>query len=124
VPKLLGIPTGRPACFAKIKSIAPTGVPAFHDIDQCARVAVIAIVVTGEQISVVIERQPLRIAQTAERKPPSPTHQGCSAVRPPYREKSSTFAFLRRNVQSAVAAAEIEPAIRPDAQTMQIMPRQ
>ena len=62
-PEFFGIPHASGRRFAELVGGAPTGIPAFGHIDDAGSVAVVAIVIAGEEVAVIIERERLWIAQ-------------------------------------------------------------
>ena len=102
VPEVFGIPHARRRGVTELIGDAPAAVAAFHHIDQPRGIAVVAIVVAGEQIAVIIKRQFLRIAQTVGE------HFQIRAVQIAAQHGAHVgiiqhLAFLRLHVESAVA---------------------
>src|SRR5213594_3633940 len=120
IPESLGAPwTARIGAFEKLVADAPAAVAAFDQVDPARLVAAVGIVVAGEQISILIERQGLRIAQAEgehlQLRPVRIAAKNAAAVRI---GDDATFGLYRRG---AITDAEVEFAVGAEPQSMQVV---
>ena len=121
VPELLGVERAAVAQVAAVLvADAPAAVAALDDVHQPAPVAGVAVVVHGEEVAVLVEGQFLRVAQAGgddlQVRAVRVAAQHRAAVR-----VEQMFALLGGHVEAAVADAEVELAVRPHAQAVQVV---
>ena len=83
-------------------------------------VASIRVVVSGEQISVFVESQLLRVPQPRGEKF-KVTAIGVAAQYGAAFRSGDLLPFLRDNIEASIANAEIELPVRPEPQPMEVM---
>ena len=91
---------------------APAAVAAFDDMHQPLHVAVVAVVVAGEQVAVIVEHERLRIAQTggdSSNSVPSGLQRNTAPV-----SGTSMTPLPCLYVGAAIADAVIELAVGPN----------
>ena len=121
LPHLLGEP--RVALLAErivLPADAPAGVAALDDVNPALAIALIGVVVAGEEIAVFVEREFLRIAQPAG----NDLHVGAvrlAAEDSAFIGEREHLAFLRRHMRAAIAEGEIKPAIRTEDQAVHVV---
>ena len=103
-------------------AVPPAALAALRDVDPAGLIARVGVVVVGEEIAGVVESELLRIAQTAvdqfQMRPVELAAEDGSAL-----GVGDRRSFLGLDVESAVADREVEPAVGPDPQAMEIMAR-
>ena len=120
VPQLLGVPRAQSDRHAVVLvAAAPAAVAAFDDVDPACLVAVIGVVVAGEEIAVLVEGELLGIAQTGrdnlQLRAVGITAQHGTGV------GTRHGPALGLDVEAAIAAAEIDFAVRAKAQSVHVM---
>ena len=99
---------------------APTAVGSFDDVEPLGRVTVVGVVVAGIQIAVIVEAEFLRIAQAVGE------NFQVRAVRVAAQHTAHVgidqlLSLFGGDVETAIATREIELAIRPETQAVQVM---
>src|SRR5690606_33033754 len=92
------------------------------DIHPALAVALVGVVIAGEEIAVFVESKFLRIAQTAR----DDFHVGAvwlAAEDGAFVRKGEDLAFLRGDVCTTVAKGEVEAAIRSENEPVHVVPR-
>src|SRR5439155_12206304 len=120
LPQLLGIPRAQSDRHAVVLvAAAPAAVAAFDDVDPACLVAVIGVVVAGEEIAVLVEGELLGIAQAGrdnlQLRAVGITAQHGTGV------GTRHGPALGLDVEAAIAAAEIDFAVRAKAQSVHVM---
>ena len=121
VPELFLVP--RPARvrgFEELVADPPAAIAAFDEIDPACAVAAIGVVIAGEQVAELIERQLLRVAQAGGKD----LELGAVGVAAQDRagiRHGERFAVNGCHVEAAVADAEIEPAVGPELEAVQVV---
>ena len=120
IAKPLGHPdAARIGRIDELKSNPPAAIAALDHINPPGWVAAVRVVIACEEISILIEREFLRVAQ-ATRENFQVRAVGIAA------QHSAHFSFFDHvravlHVKTAIAHAEIESAIRAEAESVQIM---
>ena len=121
IPHSLGMPRSRGVRIGNcLERHVPAAVATIHHVDQSRVVAAVAVVVGGEQIAMVVERQFLRIAK------PRVNHFQPAAIRPtaehgPAARRGQHRSFGRRDMKTAVADRKVETAIGSPGEAVQVM---
>jgi hypothetical protein len=119
-PDFLGVPRAQPSRVVHfLIADPPTAISAWDDIHPPGRIAAVGVVVAGEEVAILVESQLLGIAEPVmedlEVGPIriAPKHgAGVGIV------EHSTSSF---NVEPAIAAAEIDPAVGPHFEAVQVV---
>src|SRR5258706_13124081 len=120
IAKALGHPnTAGVRRVDKLVTHAPSTVATFHNVDPARRIAAVGIVVAREKISVLVEREFLRIAQAARENLQVRTIRVAAKDRAHLGFFDDIRAVLY--VEAAITDTEIKPAVRTKAQAVQIM---
>ena len=101
----------------------PAGVGPFDDGHPALSVALIRVIVAGEEIALIVEGQFLRIAQ------PAMDHLQLRTIRftakhRPFVGQIDHRALLRHHVGTAIAAGEVQAPIRSENEPMQVVTRE
>ncbi len=121
VPELLGVPGASAGREVEVLiAHPPAAVAAFDDVDPAGLVAAVGVVVAGKQIAEVVEGEFLGISQAGgvdfEVRPVRLAAEDRAAIR-----SVEVLAFLRRDVQAAVADGEIEPPVRAHLEAVEVV---
>ncbi len=99
----------------------PAAVPSFHEVDQPGAVAAVGVVIDAEQVAVLVERQFLWVPQPGgddlQFRPVRIAAQDGAAI-----ELDEVFLVDRRDVQPAVADAEVQLSVRAEGQAVEVVP--
>ena len=121
VPEPFGVPrAGGVRVVDRLVGHVPAARAAVHDVDETGVIPAVAVVVVGEQVAELIECEFLRIAQAAM------DHfqfgaVGVAAEHGPVARADKLFSFLARHIEAAIADAEVELAIGPEDQPVQVV---
>ena len=107
---------------AVLVAAAPAALAALRDVDPAGHVAGVGVVVVGEEIAGIVEGELLRIAQAAvDQFQMRPVR--LAAKHGPALGVGDRRSLLRRDVERAIADREVEPAVGPHAQAVQVVAR-
>ncbi len=98
----------------------PAAVAPFDQVDPARLVAAVGVVVAGEQVAELVERQLLRVAETRGED----LQLGAVGVAAEHRAgvgHRQLAAVDGRHVEAAVADAEVEPPVGPEPQAVQVV---
>ena len=108
--------------FDELPADAPAAVAAFHGVHPTRGIAAVGIIVAGEEVAKLIKRQLLRIAQAHVEKLQLRA-VGIAAIDRARLRRVQSPAFFGDDGGGAVAVAEVEFAIGPHAQSVQVVPQ-
>ena len=120
VPQLLGVPGAtRDPTLQELVTDSPATVATFDHVHPTGFVPAVGVVVAGEQVAVLVERQLLRVAQSVGEH----FEFRAIGIAPQHRTgvghgQGSVFGF---EVKPAVADAEVEPTIGAHPQAMEVV---
>ena len=119
VPHALAVPCAE--LWQELPADAPAVVRALDDVNPARLVAAVGVVVAGEKVAHIVEREALRIAQAPrvkfERVAIRPAAEDRAAVR-----HVDHLTFLRRHVRAAVRDREIDAPVRPHLHAVHVVP--
>src|SRR5436305_523777 len=103
----------------KLETYTPAAIAPFHHVNPAGRIAAVRIIITGEQIAILIEGKFLGIAQPARED----FEAGAIGIAA---QDCAHFGFFDNvcavlHVEATISHAEIEFAIRPEAQPVKIV---
>ena len=121
-PEALHVPGAGIAEGSVLVADPPTGIGTFHDVDPAFAVALVGVVVAGEEVAVFVEGEFLRIAQAVgeglEIRAVEFTAENAAFI-----GKHEAAAFLGQDVCSPVSKAEVEPSVGSDDEAVHVMAR-